>query len=41
MDTKISKQYLALRKKEMLIKSVENKLGMGKAYVDEMEDDWD
>lgn len=37
----ISKQYLVLRKKEMLIKFMENKLGMGKAYVDEFEDDWE
>jgi hypothetical protein len=38
---KMSKQYLLLRKKEMLVKRIENKLGLGKAYVDEMEDDWD
>jgi hypothetical protein len=38
---KVSKQYLKLRKKEMLVKRMENKMGMGKAYVDEMEDDWD
>lgn len=38
---KISKQYLLLRKKELLVKRTENKAGMGKAYVDEFEDDWD
>ncbi len=38
---RISKQYLLLRKKEMLVKRMENKLGMGKSYVDEFEDDWD
>jgi len=38
---KMSKQYLLLRKKEMLVKRMENKMGMGKAYVDEFEDDWD
>lgn len=38
---KLSKQYLLLRKKEMLVKRMENKMGMGKAYVDEFEDDWD
>jgi len=38
---RISKQYLTLRKKEMLVKKMENKLGLGKAYVDEFEDDWD
>lgn len=38
---KVSKQYLLLRKKERLVKFMENKLGLGKSYVDELEDDWD
>jgi len=38
---KLSKQYLVLRKKEKFIKRMEGKLGLGKAYADEFEDDWD
>jgi len=38
---RVSKQYLAIKKKERLIKFMEGKLGLGKAYVDEFEDDWD
>ena len=38
---KLSKQYAILRQKEEFIKFTEAKLGLNKAYVDEMEDDLD
>lgn len=38
---KVSQQYLAIRKKEQQIKFMEHKLGLGKSYVDEFEDDWE